>query len=135
VDARDASPGRAPPPGRLHDSQDAAYFLQVQAETAWGSLWPLIPRANIFHDLFSERGKVRLNSAATGPADGSRVARPRAQAVLDVPRAPRLRFLTIIGWVNGNKDVPNIPPRPAQPKRKLPLSLDRRKTLCLSGIN
>ena len=29
-------------------------------------------------------GEVRLNSAATGPADGSRVARPRAQAVLDV---------------------------------------------------
>jgi hypothetical protein len=28
-------------------------------------------------------------------------------------------FLTIVGWVNGNKDVPNIPPRPSQPKRKL----------------
>ena len=76
-------------------------------------------RANIFHDLFSERGKVRLNSAATGPADGSRVARPRSPGVLDVPRALRLCFLTIVGWVNGNKDVPNIPPRPAQPKRKL----------------
>jgi hypothetical protein len=36
-----------------------------------------------------------------------------------VPRALRLCFLTIVGWVNGNKDVPNIPPRPAQPKRKL----------------
>jgi hypothetical protein len=65
-----------------------------------------------------------MNSAATGPADGSQLTRPRAQAVLDVPGAPRLCFLTIAGWVNGNKDVPNIPPRPAQPKRKL-LSLKK----------
>jgi hypothetical protein len=34
--------------------------------------------------LSKSGGEVRMNSAASGPADGSRVARPRAQAVLDV---------------------------------------------------
>jgi len=34
--------------------------------------------------LSKSGGEVCMNSAATGLADGSRVARPRAQAVLDV---------------------------------------------------
>ena len=35
---------------------------------------PLIPRSNIFHDLFPERGEVRMNSAVSGAAHGFRVA-------------------------------------------------------------
>ena len=62
------------------------HFLVTEGGVDEAGIFHLILRMEIF--ARPEREEVWMNPAATGPADGSRVARPPAQAVLDRFRSP-----------------------------------------------